>query len=114
MGNVNSPWPSSPQRVTIFKVERMGRNYALNNYVGEFEGQIVHDLKSEYLSKAVKVMTHDGVFVGYAPSERVSEILNFIGNREAYPCRGKINRKYDPASECFYFWGECTISKPRV
>ena len=47
MRNLNSPWPSGGRKVKIFKIERMGRNYRLSNYVGEFEGQIVHDLKQE-------------------------------------------------------------------
>lgn len=111
MGNVNSPWPADGRKVKIFKIERMGRNYRLSNYVGEFEGRIEHDLKSEYASKAIRVVIHDGTFIGYAPAERVMEILDFIGHRESYPCKGNINRNYDRASECFYFWGECVISE---
>ena len=111
MENLNSPWPSGGRKVKIFKIERMGRNYRLSNYVGEFEGRIEHDLKSEYLSKAIRVVIHDGTLVGYVPANRVTEILSFIGNRESYPCKGKINQKYDRLNECFYYWGECIISE---
>lgn len=114
MRNVNSPWPSDGRKVKIFKIERMGRNYRLSNYVGEFKGRIEHDMKSDYLSKAIRVVIHDGTLVGYAPADRVAEILAFIGNKDAYPCKGKINRKYDRVSECFYYWGECVILEPNI
>ena len=114
MENGKSPWPQKPEQVRIFRIASIGKNYRLSNHIGEFVGRLVYDSGSEYHSKMIRIVKNDGTWIGYVPSERVNEILEFIGRQTFYPCKGTINRKYNRTSKMYYFWGECIVSKSNV
>lgn len=102
-----------PKPVKIFKMANVSQGYKMATRVGRFEGRLEFNMKSRFCSSAIRIMIEDEE-IGYVPKDMVGEVLEFIGQRDVYPCRGTINSSYDQYVEQFYFWGECVVDQPDV
>ena len=103
-----------PKPVKIFKIACVPQGPDMPNRTGQFFGRIQFNRQSQHLSQAISIHASDGARLGFVPADMVSEVIEFVGQRDTCACKGSINAEYDHFRESFYYWGECVIEKPNV
>lgn len=103
-----------PKPVKIIKIACVPQGPDMPNRTGQFFGRIQFNRQSQHISQAISIHSADGARLGFVPADMVSEVIEFVGQRDTCACKGSINAEYDHFRESFYYWGECVIEKPNV
>lgn len=103
---------SPPPEVKIFRIEKMRQDAWMKKHAGNFVGTIVFDRRQPDVSKAMRIVLHNGTVVGYAPVAMLGELIIFVKHQDVSACKGHINAEYDSIKKQYYFWGECIVPKP--
>lgn len=101
-GNV---WPYiyyHPNRYYDFVVAGTRHRDGLEEYVGEFKGQLVPEPENDYDPLAIRVEHEDGHFIGYVPKDKTQEIRDFKSNLPC-ECYCYIERRKDEWGDISFF-----------